>query len=317
MPKLLQDMKAYGLIQPQGRSLFLGNPGIHAALLRRNGVSCLPERKIPQITASQSLDFVFLVAGGFDDAHFRLIDPAVKVGGAAAFRLGTHPAKPFNLPANYRMIYIQNIGRTVIAVKKLYHDNAGGGKPGRRLLSASEAKRDAIQALEDALLEPPAANEHRRRTRYLPELIGESFVKYPRRVFVDINSPGGVGAEGWFVKNYPARNQEFEIVRVDLVDWPAAEGGGSGNVGEWLRTNVRKEEYVVVKAEAEAAEEVVRGEAMELVDELFLECGGDWENGEGEEEEEEGKRRNRAYWECLALFGELRGSGVAVHQWWG
>lgn len=315
LPKLLQDMKAYGLIQPQRRSLFVGNPGIHAALLLRNGVSCLPERKISQIGGTQSLDFVFLVAGGFNDAHFRFIDPAIRVGGVAAFRLGTHPVKPFNLPANYRMIYIQNIGRTIIAVKKLYHDNAGGGKPERRLLSDSEAKEDAIQALEDALLEPPVMKKHRKRIRYLPELIGESLDKYPRRVFVDMGSPGRVGADDWFWQKYPRRNKEFEIVRVDLVDFPAATAGGSGVVGEWLRRNVRKEEYVVVKAEAEIVEEMVKAEAIDLVDELILECRSDWENGEAEDDED-GKWRNRAYWECLALFGKLRGSGVAVHQWW-
>ncbi|KAI0495523.1 hypothetical protein KFK09_021824 [Dendrobium nobile] len=315
MPKLLQDMKAYGLMQPQGRTLFLGNPGFHAALLRRSGVSCLPERKIHQINGAQSLDFVFLVAGGFNDANFRLIDPAIRVGGVAAFRLGTHPVKPFNLPANYRMIYIQNIGRTIIAVKKLYHDNAGGGKLGRRLLSVSETKEDALQSLEDALLEPPVLEKHRKIIRYLPDLTGESLDNYPRRVFVDIGSPGRVGSEGWFRKKYPG-NQKFEIVRVDLVDWPAEAAVGGGDVGEWLRWNVRKEEYVVVKAEAEAVEEMVTGEVLELVDELFLECRNDWENGE-EAEDDEGKWRMRAYWECLALFGKLRESGVAVHQWWG
>ncbi|XP_020575715.1 uncharacterized protein LOC110021527 [Phalaenopsis equestris] len=317
MPKLLQDMKSYGLIQLHGRSLFLGNPGIHAPLLRRNGVYCLPERKIPQIGSAQSLDFVFLVAGGFNDAHFRFIDPAVSVGGVVAFRLGNHPVKPFNLPANYRMIYIQNIGRTIIAVKKLYHGNAGGGKPGRRLLSVPEAKEDDVQAAVDALLEPPAVEKHRKRIRYLPKLIGESLDKYPRRVFVDIGSPGRIGAEGWFREKYPG-NKEFDMVRVDVVDPPPPTGGGSGDVGEWLRSSVRKE-YVVVKAEAEVVEELVKGEAFELVDELFLECRSDWKNGEVEEEleEEEGKWTKRANWECLALFDKLRQSGVAVHPWWG
>ncbi|KAK8953837.1 hypothetical protein KSP39_PZI002383 [Platanthera zijinensis] len=40
-------------------------------------------------------------------------------GGQWGYHLlaGVHPVKPFNIPANYRMVYIQNIGRTVIAVK--------------------------------------------------------------------------------------------------------------------------------------------------------------------------------------------------------
>ncbi|KAK8945503.1 hypothetical protein KSP40_PGU001859 [Platanthera guangdongensis] len=310
MPKLLQDMQSYGLIQPQGRSLFLGDPGLHAAILRRNGVFCLPEDRIRQIAKGQPLDFVFLVTGEFSDPLFQLIDQILTVGGVIAFRLGVHPVKPFNLPANYRMVYIQNIGRTVIAVKKLYHDNADINPPERRLLSLSETKARALQAMEDALLEPPVLEKHRKRIRYLPELTGESLDKYPRRVFVDMGSPGRLGAERWFKKRYPRRNKEFEIVNVDLlVDVPAPNAGG---VAEWLRKNVREKEYVVVKADAEAVEEMVNGRAIGLVDELFLECRNQWEStGEWP-----GKRK-RAYWECLALFVKLRESGVAVHQWWG
>lgn len=305
MPKLLQDMQSYGLIKPQGRSLFLGDPGIHATLLKRNGIFCLLEDRIRQIAKGQPLDFVFLVAGGFSDPQFHSIDQILTVGGVIAFRLGVHPVKPFNLPANYRMIYIQNIGRTVIAVKKLYHDNAVTESPGRRLLSLSETKARAVRALEDALLEPPVLEKHRKRIRYLPELTGESLDKYPRRVFVDMGSPGRVGAVQWFQKRYPRRNHEFEIVSVDLLA-DTVPAGRSGGVAEWLRKNVREKEYVVVKADAEAVEEMVSGGAIGLVDELFLECRNQWE-----------KSRKRAYWECLVLFGKLRGSGVAVHQWWG
>lgn len=162
IPKLLEDMKAHGLIQPQGRSLFLGDPGLHAALLWRNGISFCPENKIWQITQGQSLDFVFLSAGGISDAHFRLIDNSMRVGGVVAFRLAPHPAKPFNLPANYRMIYIQNIGLTIIAVKKLYQENDGGGQPERLLLSVSATKEHAlrVQAMEDAALEKPVVKKH-------------------------------------------------------------------------------------------------------------------------------------------------------------
>lgn len=317
MPKLLQDMQTHGLIQPHGHSVFLGNPGLHAALLRLNGVSCLPEDSILQIAKGQPLDFVFLVTGGFSESNFPLIDKVMRVGGIAVFQLGTHPVKPFNLPSNYRMVYIQNIGRTMIAVKKLYHDDPDSRQPGRRLLWVPEIKERAFQALEDALLEPPVAAKHRKRIRYLPELMEESLGRYPRRVFVDMGLPGRSGAEQWFKKKYPRRNNEFEMVKVDLVDGPAANAGGSSGVGEWLRKNVRKEDYVVVKAEADAVEEMVRGRAIGLVDELFLECRNQWEGAAEVEEEEGRRRRKRAYWECLALFGKLRERGVAVHQWWG
>ncbi|KAI4389467.1 hypothetical protein MLD38_001692 [Melastoma candidum] len=85
------------------------------------------------------------------------------------------------------------------------------------------------------------------------------------------------------------------------------------NVGmsEWLRKNVKEEEYVVMKADAELMEEMVKSkESVRLVDELFLECKP---RGLARRTH----RSRRAYWECLALYGRLRDEGVAVHQWWG
>lgn len=80
-------------------------------------------------------------------------------------------------------------------------------------------------------------------------------------------------------------------------------------MSEWLRKNVREEEYVVMKAEAEVVEEMLSSKAIGLVDELFLECGI--------KGKQQGRKSRRAYWECLALYGMLRDEGVAVHQWWG
>jgi len=76
-------------------------------------------------------------------------------------------------------------------------------------------------------------------------------------------------------------------------------------MSEWLRKNVKEEEFVVMKAEAEVVEDMVKSNSIGLVDELFLEC------------KPKVGRSRRAYWECLALYGQLRDEGVAVHQWWG
>ncbi|KAE8716314.1 hypothetical protein F3Y22_tig00110125pilonHSYRG00051 [Hibiscus syriacus] len=78
-------------------------------------------------------------------------------------------------------------------------------------------------------------------------------------------------------------------------------------MSDWLMKNVKEEEYVVMKAEAEVVEDMVKSKAIRLVDELFLEC-----NPKGI-----GGRKNmskRAYWECLALYGKLRDEAVVVHQ---
>ncbi|KAL2317641.1 hypothetical protein Fmac_031517 [Flemingia macrophylla] len=168
-----------------------------------------------------------------------------------------------------------------------------------------EAKKAALQNLEDVLLEPPRAASGKsrvylKRTRYLPDLMGDSLESYPRHVFIDVGPPekdGGSGTD-WFGKTYPTRNKNFEMYKIETM----AEGGPQIEMSDWLRRNVREEEYVVMKAEAEAVEEMVRNKAIMLVDELFLDCKPQQGNM---------KRRNRrAYWECLALYGKLRDEGV-------
>ena len=183
----------------------------------------------------------------------------------------------------------------------------------RKLLGyVPEAKKAALQNLEDVLLEPPRAASGKsrvylKRTKYLPDLMGDSLEGYPRRVFIDVGLPekdGGSGTD-WFHKTYPTRNKDFEIYKIETV----AEGGPQIEMSDWLRKNVREEEYVVMKSETEVVEEMMRSKAIMLVDELFLECKPQQGNVK--------KKNRRAYWECLALYGKLRDEGVAVHQWWG
>ncbi|KAM1359937.1 hypothetical protein TB1_046028 [Malus domestica] len=176
--------------------------------------------------------------------------------------------------------------------------------PIRRRLLAEEAKNEALKRLEDVLLEPPRASSGKsrrylKRTRFLPDLMGDSLESYPRRVFIDVGLPENEGGSGmsWFAKNYPTRNKNFEMYKIETV---IEESSGK-----------EEEEYVVMKAEAEVVDEMLKSRAIHLVDELFLECKPHRHNGKIN------VRSRRAYWQCLALYGQLRDEGVAVHQWWG
>ncbi|KAJ8445094.1 hypothetical protein Cgig2_029466 [Carnegiea gigantea] len=134
------------------------------------------------------------------------------------------------------------------------------------------------------------------------------------RVYIDVG--GGHGSTRWFEQNYPTRNKDFDIYHIETVPETEVETSSDDawegpptqmGISDWLWRNVKAEEYVVMKAEAEVVEEMLKSKAIVLVDELFLECKP-WGKG--------GKSK-RAYWECLALYGRLRDVGVVVHQWWG
>ncbi|KAJ6691110.1 hypothetical protein OIU74_015742 [Salix koriyanagi] len=118
------------------------------------------------------------------------------------------------------------------------------------------------------------------------------------------------GAMQWFNENYPIRNQDSEIHSMNMVSAGVPRRLASpADVSNWLMKNVREGEFVVMKAEAEVAEEMMMRKTIGLVDELFIEC-----NNQGQK----GKREKswRAYWECVALYGRLRDEGDAVHPWW-
>ncbi|KAJ4753275.1 Peptide upstream ORF protein [Rhynchospora pubera] len=175
-----------------------------------------------------------------------------------------------------------------------------------------EVKKQTLDELEDVLLEPPIKSrktKNSKRIKFLPMLIGDSLENYPRRVFIDVGPPKRADSKCWFKKNYPKGKLDFEMVRLDVGGSEEKVPGESAQgMSDWLRVNVKKEDYVVMKAEAGAVEEMLQGKAIGLVDELFLECKNQWFKG---------KKSKRAYWECLALYGRLRDEGVAVHQWWG
>lgn len=225
---------------------------------------------------------------------------------------------------NYRIVYLEQSDSTLVDVEKKELGQNEIKSPSRRRLFAyeSDAKRAAaLNELEDVLLEPPraASRKSRRylqRTRYLPDLMGDSLESYPRHVFIDAGVPEKEGGSGttWFDINYPTRNKKFEIYNIETVSTDQEPSSKALQVGisDWLSNNVKAEDYVVMKAEAEVVEDMMKSKAVRLVDELFLECkpqknGGRKVSGGG----------RRAYWQCLALYGQLRDEGVAVHQWWG
>ncbi|CAJ1973992.1 unnamed protein product [Sphenostylis stenocarpa] len=180
-----------------------------------------------------------------------------------------------------------------------------------------EAKKAALQQLEDVLLEPPRAasgksRKYLKRTRFLPDLMGDSLESYPRHVFIEVELSEKEGGSGkkWFTETYPTRNKQFEMYDVKTVMAEEMQQNEEIGMSDWLRKNVKEEEFVVMKAEAEVVEDMMRSDSIGLVDELFLEC----KPKRGGKKEDSSRR---AYWECLALYGKLRDEGVAVHQWWG
>lgn len=192
---------------------------------------------------------------------------------------------------------------------------------GRRLLGLpthEQKKQEALNKLEDVLLEPPRAASERsrtyqRRTKYLSDLMGDDSLRsYPRRVYIEVGQEGSEGG-GWFEKTYPKRGLDFEKyeIKADEEEEEKEKEDGMG-MTEWMTERVKEEEFVVMKAEAEAVEELVKTKAIRLVDELFLECKTKNQNTTTNK-----KKKKKAYWECLALYGKLRDQGVAVHQWWG
>lgn len=154
----------------------------------------------------------------------------------------------------------------------------------------------------------------------MPDLLGESFEKYPRRIFIEVDLAEHKNKEwhghAWFEKHYPTRNKDFVVYKVEAVD--SEEGSTVVEMGmsDWLRKNVKEEEYVVMKAEAEVVEEMVKNGVLGLVDELFLECKHD-QGLNGNADISRIREGRRAYWQCLALYGRVMDEGVAVHQWWG
>ncbi|KAJ4817572.1 hypothetical protein LUZ62_030138 [Rhynchospora pubera] len=334
---LLNDLRQDGLFNSDDRAVFLGDSLSLLPFLKKNNLIPL-SRKWEPIVPDHSVDFI-VAADGFGDDSFGFIDRILRTQGIAVFQLSSEPVK---LPGNYRTVFMKKFESTAIAVKKIAQSAPGSATEratSRRLLAVPEVqkqtldeldnvvfeapiessktevpevKKQTLDELEDVLLEPPIKSrktKNSKRIKFLPMLIGDSLDNYPRRVFIDVGPPKRADSKCWFKKNYPKGKLDFEMVRLDVGGSEEKVPGESAQgMSDWLRVNVKKEDYVVMKAEAGAVEEMLQGKAIGLVDELFLECKNQWFKG---------KKSKRAYWECLALYGRLRDEGVAVHQWWG
>ncbi|KAL5197475.1 hypothetical protein ABZP36_000987 [Zizania latifolia] len=310
LPVRLAELSDRGYLRHGSRVVFLGDAGWWAPFLERHRVVVIGAGQLQEV-ADQSVDLVLLDGDGVE---LGLINRILKVGGvAAAFR--TSESTTLHLPDHW-VVVAHRSEAVAFAVEKTGAASTSAAMiapvgPHRKLLAVPESKKDALAGLETVLLEPPQ-KQHRRiirrlRPRFLPELTGDTLEGYRQRMFIDVTPSSAGGAASWFRKHYPRGKHEFEIVRLNAAA-AAAEG-----IAEWLEGNVREEDYVVVKATAEAVEEILRnGCAVRRVDELFLDCDAAAAAAAGGESSEA-----LPYWQCLALYGRLRDRGVAVHQWWG
>ncbi|KAM7261485.1 hypothetical protein ACFE04_008852 [Oxalis oulophora] len=332
-PSLLHDLTNEGIMNSIEKSLVFSYGKENSEILNGKDVDFISTSDLERQNEIPNESFDFIFTNAFHVTAQEFIDRTLKIGGIVVIQLSENPSSAFNKPSNYRAVYVRKFDKTVLGIKKTNYYFGASSATQRKLLShTSEAKKAALKNLEDVLLEPPRAasgksNRYLKRTKYLPDLMGDSLESYPRRVFIDVGLPekeGGSGT-GWFNKNYPTRKLHFDMYKIETI--PETNDGEETStassdefnapmpemgMSDWLGKNVKEEEYVVMKAEAEVVEEMVKTKAIDLVDELFLECKPQKHN-----EKIISRGSRRAYWECLALYGRLRDEGVAVHQWWG
>ncbi|XWS14927.1 hypothetical protein CRYUN_Cryun35bG0050700 [Craigia yunnanensis] len=324
LPLLFHDLNKEGILKLGDKGLMLSNDdeeAIRSSLFLRKSdmeFSSVTDLERQSSVPNESFDFTF--TQNFRAAS-EFIDRTLKIGGIVAVQLSGMYSYSFDKPSNYRIVYFRKFQSNVLVMKKIEHGKTISSTQRRLFGYTSEAKKAALKNLEDVLLEPPRASSGRsktylKRTKYLPDLLGDTLESYPRRLFIDVSLPEKEGGSGtnWFAENYPTRNLKFEMYKIETLtkESPRKEVPTVAEIGmsDWLRKNVKEAEYVVMKAEAEVVEDMVKSKAIRLIDELFLECKPQGHGG----------RKNmskRAYWECLALYGKLRDEGVAVHQWWG
>ncbi|XP_058078169.1 uncharacterized protein LOC131226609 [Magnolia sinica] len=325
LPMLFGDLSDLGLFKPDDRAVYVGEATHHRLrFLKEKDMDVISERDLVRQRSIPTATFDFMFADGFSAAGF--IDRTLKNDGIVAIQMSGDPVENFRVPLNYKIVYVQQFEATVVAMRKICKADEAALHPttskrlltNRRLLSiSSDSRKAALNSLEDVLLEPPRtssmrSNGYLKKTKYLPDLTGDSLDGYPRRVFIDVGLSGRGSSTMWFEQHYPKRNRDFEIYKMEIVsEGQVVSAAPPIGMSDWLRMNIKEDEYVVMKAEAEAVEEMLKSRVIYLVDELFMECKHQGQKGKNME------KSKRAYWECLALYGKLRDEGVAVHQWWG
>lgn len=332
LPLLLNDLEKEGLFKLGDKALFLsgGDDEVTVSSYSRTVIETemllisANDQETQSMVPDETFDIAFAHSNHIDSAEF--IDRTLKVGGILTVQLNLQDLLPnFLKHLNYEIVYVKSSEYTVMTMRKTGETEQKQSlvATGRKLLSITEeeAKEKALSKLEDVLLEPPRAASRKsrtyfKRTRYLPDLMGDTLDlgSYSRRVFIDVGNGKGSSGTEWFAENYPKRNQKFEMYKIETVNDEMSLESEKMGMTEWLKKNVKEEEYVVMKAEAEVVEEMMRNKSIKMVDELFLECKP---KGLGLRGRKMQSKSGRAYWECLALYGKLRDEGVAVHQWWG
>lgn len=320
---LFHDLADEGLVKKGHKGLILSSENDHLLedleLLNDNVVDLVLDSDMDNKNSIPDETFDFAIARTKWNSKF--IDRVLKIGGIVVTQLSNDPLAELKALANYRIVYIRRFDKTMVGIRKtgVLNDELNSQKKDILCGSTPEAKKVALKGLEDVLFEPPKRallKSFSRKMKFLPELLGDSLENYPRRVFI---SDEKNGVAEWFKRNYPANNQDFEIYNLD-VEIQDSEESGAGvpllGAAEWLSKNVKEEDYVVMKAEAEVVEEMIKKKAICLVDELFLHCSNQLEVDDDDNDEEENRSQKRAYWQCLTLYGKLIDEGIAVHQWW-
>lgn len=302
LPVLLRDLLDEGLIKKGHKGFVLGaqatdiDPDLE--FLKDAGADLLTG----DINAIEHRVFDFVFAPSF--RRIQQFDGIVKEDRGLIISPLGHDM--LNQLSNYKIVYLRRFDITVVAMRKTA--GASASSSAKRVLCGvtQEEKKTALNGLEDVYLEPPkqAALKKKlkkpkftsRKIKFLPELLKISLDVYPRRIFISDE----FSAIDWFYKNYPMRDEEFQIYSVEFGAKTKNDGSlPVKGVSSWLTEHVKLEDYVVMKADAQVVEEMLKDKTLCLVDELFLECKDQW-----------------AYWQCLALYGKVRDEGIAVHQWW-
>lgn len=323
LPILFRDLLDEGLIKKDHKGFILGSGPFGMGeteddlkFLKDAGIDLFTGVNLQHKKVVENMLFDFAFAFSFNG--IQVLDGVVKDGGLVISPLGDDHSTELRLLRDHKIVYLRRFESTVVAMRKNQGSpNRKENPPVDRVLCGVtvDEKKAALKGLEDAYLEPPRKEALTRKSsftsrkiKFLPDLLKDPLDKYSRRVFISDDS----SSLDWFYKNYPTRDQEFEVYDLDIVsDSELAEGVliQGTEVSTWLMKNIERNDYVVMKADADLVEELLRDRTLYLVDELFLECKNQWQDREL-------NGSKRAYWQCLALYGQVKDEGIAVHQWW-
>lgn len=301
VPMLLRDLAKEGLVNKVNRVLITSSNYEKLVnclgLFDKDEFNLVLESDLGGKSMILDESFDVVLALGSRDSVFE--DRVLKIGGLLVVKLSDDPSSAFQQLHTHKLVYVRRFNSTIVATKK----TSSLGKSAKfvdkvLICDPSEAKKAELKNLEDPLLEPPPRSSgYLKEIKFLANLLGNISDNYSRRIFITDENENGDVLE-WFHQNYPKKRHHFEGIK-------------TGNISNWINRNAMEDDFIVVKAEAQSVEEMMREKMICLVDELFLECKvqsrGGWDENSG---------KKRAYWECLALFGKLREEGVAVHQWW-